>query len=228
MKISSSWSQRGFALLGVCTLVAVLAGCGSTRTDEPVFSDAPAGVGSGTAAPAVSPTGAPPTGSKPSLPLAVVGRFRVGDIVKITFSGIEPPPQPHEERIKEDGTITLPMIGSVLAANKTPGELQKEIQAQYSKFYVRLIATVQPLDQAYFVGGEVKSPGSKLWFGEITVTQAIQSAGDFTDYANKRKVQLIRADGTKIIVNCKEVLKHPELDPKVLPKDKIHVPRSLW
>lgn len=224
MKMSSSWWSCGLSLLGVCGMAVVLAGCGSVPSDEPAFSDAPATVGSARTSTGTG-TGAVATAPSPQR----VGRFRVGDVVTVTFSGIEPPPAPHEERIKEDGSITLAMIGSVIASGKTTGELQKEIQDRYvPKYYLRLVVTVKSPDQVYFVGGEVRAPSSKLWFGEITVTQAIQSSGDFTDFANKKKVQLIRADGTTIIIDCKKALRDPSVDPKVMPGDKIHVPRSIW
>jgi protein involved in polysaccharide export with SLBB domain len=121
------------------------------------------------------------------------------------------------------------MIGSVLAKGKTSGELQKEIQDKYvPKYYQRLVVTVKSMDSFYTVGGEVKMPGRQPWVGELTVTQGIQSAGDFTDFANKKKVQLVRANGTKIVVNCIKALENPNLDPKVLPGDKITVPRRWW
>lgn len=229
MKKLSSWWNRGLSLLGVCGIAALLAGCSSGDLEEPAFSSSPvAHVGSSTTAAPRATVDGPGSVATPA-DAAVVGRYRVGDLVTVTFSGIEPPPQPHEERIKEDGTITLPMIGSVLAKGKTAGELQKEIQDRYvPKYYVRLIVTVRSLDSFYSVGGEVKQPGRQPWLGELTITQAIQSAGDFTDFANKKKIDVIHADGTKIRVNGVEALKDPSKDPKVLPGDKIHVWRRWW
>ena len=58
--------------------------------------------------------------------------------------------------------------------------------------------------------------------------QAIGAAGDFTDFANKRKIELIRANGTKQIVNGKKARTDPKLDPWILPGDHIHVRRSIF
>ena len=46
-----------------------------------------------------------------------VARFHVGETVSIIFSGTPDPDElpPHEETIKEDGNITLSLIGSVRA-----------------------------------------------------------------------------------------------------------------
>ena len=74
----------------------------------------------------------------------------------------------------------------------------------------------------------MRNPGRFPWLGELTVTQAIQSAGDFTDFARKTRVLLVRADGSTTVVDCRRAIQQPELDPKVMPGDRIHVPRRFW
>ncbi len=69
--------------------------------------------------------------------------FKVGDLITVTFFDTEPPLQPHEERIRDNGEITLPLIGAVKAAGKSAGELQKEIHDRYvPKCYRRLTVMV--------------------------------------------------------------------------------------
>lgn len=150
------------------------------------------------------------------------------DLVTVVFSGPEFPPPLHEERIKADGTITLPLVGPVRAVGKTAGELQKEIHDKYvPKYYVRLTVVVQPKEQAYYVGGEVRSSGGRAYDPKITLTKAIQSAGDFTDYANKKKIRLTRG-GKTTVHNWNKITKDPTLDPLILPGDRIDVPRRVW
>ena len=161
-------------------------------------------------------------------PIAEVARFHVGETVSIIFSGTPDPIQPHEEQIKEDGTISLSLIGPVKALGKTAGELQAEIQNLYvPKYYLRLTVTVKPGDLIYYVRGEVKAPGRQLYVGETTVTKAITSAGDFTDFAG-HKVSLIRANGQIIKVNVDKALEDPTLDPKIYPGDQVVVPRRIF
>ena len=165
--------------------------------------------------------------NKPSL--AEVAHFHVGETVNVTFSGTTTELPAHEEIIKEDGTITLSLIGSVRAVGKTAGELQNEIHDLYvPKYFVRLTVTVKPGDLVYYVRGEVKAPGRQLYVGETTVTKAIGSAGDFTDFANHKNVELIRANGKKIKVNVDNALQDPALDPQVYPGDQVYVHRKLW
>jgi protein involved in polysaccharide export with SLBB domain len=170
-------------------------------------------------------TAAPPPDTKP----LVVAHFRVGDTVNVTFSGTPTPPDTHEEVIKEDGNITLYLIGSIKALGKTAGELQTEIHDKYvPQYYVRLTVTVKPGDLVYYVRGEVNGHGSRqLYVGPTTVTKAIASAGDFTDFAS-HTVSLIRADGEIIKIDVDKASQDSTLDLQVYPGDQIVVPRRIF
>ena len=158
-----------------------------------------------------------------------VAQFHVGDTVTVTFEGPPEPLQPHEEPIKEDGTITLDNVGAVKAAGKTAGQLQNEIHDLYvPKFYTHLTVTVKTGDRVFYVTGEVKGPGRQIYSGQMTVTKAITSAQDFTDFANRRKVWLIRSNGQRIKVNCDDILNGDAPDPQVYPGDQIQVTRRLF
>jgi protein involved in polysaccharide export with SLBB domain len=192
----------------ITLLLAGLSFTGCRSSDEALFSD-----------------------DKSSPPLVEVARFHVGDAVSVTFSGLpdNDNPLPHLEPIKEDGTITLPDIGKVQAAGKTAGELQNEIHDSYvPKFYTHLTVTVSTGDRVYYVRGEVKGAGRQLYVGETTVTKAIASAGDFTDFANHNNVLLIRSNGQRIKVNVDKVMEGKEVDPPVYPGDQIEVKRRIF
>ncbi len=155
--------------------------------------------------------------------------LRIGDTVRVDFSsGTDRQIFPHEEQIKGDGNITLPLIGSVQAAGRTTGELQTEIQGAYRKYYVAMTVTVKAPERYYSVGGEVKNPKRDVYVGGTTVIKAIQSAGDFTDFAKKTQVVLTRASGKRFIVNCEKALRDPRLDLPVYPGDTIHVPKRFF
>jgi polysaccharide export outer membrane protein len=212
MKLFWRLSAMG-SVISCGVLLAGLLFSGCAAPEDPIFSSGPAEIG--------APTGTPRVG-------VASDAFGLGDQVIVTFSDASL--QPHEERIKDDGTITLHLIGPVKAVGKTPGELQKDIQELYvPKYYQpgRLTVTVKSQERAYYVGGEVRNPNRYIYSGAITVTKAIQTAGDFTDFANKKKVRLTRADGKTITVNCKKIQAGSIPDPPVFPGDKIHVPRRL-
>src|SRR6185503_5875067 len=142
----------------ICCLFAtglLVAGCATSS--EPSFTSEPA-LQSVTASEGSS------TNENPIFSLKEGVRFQVGDPLNITFSGTTDQILPHDERIKEDGTITLPLIGAVKAVDKSPGELQTEIHDRYvPKYYVRLTVTVKYVAQelSYSVLGEVRGPGPK-------------------------------------------------------------------
>lgn len=168
----------------------------------------------------------PEDSGMPSGSVNDVMRFAKDDLVIVTFVGPEnlPPIQPHEERIKEDGTITLPLINSIRAEGKTTGELQKDIYNAYvPSYYKRLTVTVKTDRLIYYVQGQVRQSGRQEYLGPTTVLKAIASAGDFTDFAKRSDVVVTRKDGTVIHVDCKKAAKNPALDIPIFPGDKIEV-----
>jgi protein involved in polysaccharide export with SLBB domain len=170
-----------------------------------------------------TPTNLPPVTGKTS------DILNVGDLVTVVFSDTPTPTTPFEERVKDDGTITLLLNQTFKVIGKTRSELEKEIRTRYvPAYYVNLTVTVKPQERFYYVGGEVKQPSRQPYPGEITVLKAIQSCGDFTDFANKRKVRLTRGSGQTLIIDCVAALEKPQLDLPVYPGDKITIPRSIW
>jgi polysaccharide export outer membrane protein len=156
-------------------------------------------------------------------------RLHVGDTVTVFVDGPPEPIAPHEEEINDDGTISLVDIGSIKAAGKTIGELQTDIYNRYvPAYFTHANVTVKVGDRVFYVRGEVKNPGRQIYVGEITVTKAITSAGDFTDFANTKSVWLTRADGKRYKVNCSRITNGTAPDPGVYPGDQIVVDRRLY
>ncbi len=157
-------------------------------------------------------------------------RLHIGDVVTITFSG--PPDQIPEQEptITEDGTITLPDVGRVQAVGKTVGELEDAIHDLYvPKIYTHLNVNVKASsDRAFYISGEVRSPGRLLYTGDITVSKAITSAGDLTDFADRTDVILIRTNGDRFELNLNRILAGKDPDPPIFPGDQIKVGRRLF
>jgi polysaccharide biosynthesis/export protein len=130
--------------------------------------------------------------------------FRPGDIIEIDFADTQGLPSKWQQTIREDGTITLPLSQTVRAADMRKGELEQAIHDVYvPRILRRVTVNVRSDKRSYFVSGEVKLPGEKEHTGHITAMRAIAAAGDFTDYANKSKIDVIRVTGEKIRVNGK-------------------------
>jgi protein involved in polysaccharide export with SLBB domain len=155
--------------------------------------------------------------------------LRPGDMVTVTFSDIPQPGIPEQKvRVKEDGTLSLPYNVTVAAGGKKFGMVEKEIVTNYvPRLFVQLTVSVKTEERWYSVGGEVKLTGRQAYLGPTTVLRAIQSCGDFTDFANRTKVSIHRASGQLEIINCKKAIKNPRFDVPICPGDAIIVPRRM-
>ena len=208
---------------GIIWAGMVLSGCQS----EPVFADfpnTPASTGT------TNPTG-PKTTSTYEKPKQGQGSdiLFIGDAVTINLNyGDTEPPSTHQETIKDDGRITPPLVGPIVAKGKSTGELQDELQKLYDKYYKHMTVTVTARDRYYYVSGEVKNPGTKPYLGETDILKAISSASDFTDFAKKTKVQINRVNGKTEVIDATKAIEDPKQNVPVYPGDHIFVPRRFF
>ncbi len=182
--------------------------------------------GSGQFPPPISP---PTTGGTNGVSADVdqFSRLRVGDLIMISFSDIEKPPQKQEVNIPDSGVITLPFNVHVKADGKTTTELEKDIRDAYvPSLFVNLTVSVRADQRFYYVDGEVRTSRAWLYTGETTVLRAIANAGGFTEFANRKKIELRRQNGQRFFVNYYKALKDPKLDLPVYPNDHIIVGKS--
>jgi protein involved in polysaccharide export with SLBB domain len=155
--------------------------------------------------------------------------LRVGDEMTVNFFDVAPPIQPITDQIKEDGTITLIYNEKFQAAGKTISQLQNDVHVRYVPAYLKyMTVNIAVLNRLYTVSGEVKAGNSFAYPGHMTVLQAIANAGGFTDYANKKKVKVTRADHRQITVNCIKAQQDPDLNIDIFPGDSIYVPVTMF
>jgi protein involved in polysaccharide export with SLBB domain len=179
--------------------------------------------------PGTAGAGAPPAAAPTSDDGSTSTIFRSGDRVQIDFADSPGLPSTWQQTVREDGTITLPLSKTVNAAGLRKGELETAIRDVYVPHILRrLTVNVRSDKRSYFVSGEVKLPGEKEHTGQITAMRAIATAGDFTDYANKSKIEVIRVNGQKIRVNGKKALEDASKDVPVYPGDRVHVYRRIF
>jgi polysaccharide biosynthesis/export protein VpsN len=156
-------------------------------------------------------------------------RLRNGDQLSIRLeTGGNQPPQGIDTAIDEDGEISLNLIGRIKAEGLTTSELAERIQANYvPRYYVRCTATVMAAVRFFYIGGEVRGPGRYNWSDDITLLKAINTAGGFTEYANRGKVEVARGN-EKMTFNCEDLRQHPNKDIALRPGDSIYVSRSIF
>ncbi|HUS35185.1 MAG TPA: polysaccharide biosynthesis/export family protein [Verrucomicrobiae bacterium] len=155
--------------------------------------------------------------------------IRVGEQLTIEF--FETNLGKIEQVVADDGTITLPLLPErVPAGGKKVSELQDALHKLYvPRYFHRMTVNIKRENRFYWVRGEVKRPGQLTYTGEMTVTKAISAAGDFTEYANRSKIEVIRGNGVKTKVKWNDALKNPaKYDLPIYPGDTVHVPQSIY
>ena len=81
-------------------------------------------------------------------------------------------------------------------------------------------------ERYFFIKGEVKSPGRYALDDNTTILKAISLAGGFEQYANHKKVELLRKQGDetiRMVINVERVENRKEEDVQNLPGDMINV-----
>lgn len=98
-------------------------------------------------------------------------------------------------KVGPDGRIALPLIGSVMAADRTLPQLQQVVSAAYAPQLVRPVVEIT-LRQAgpirVWVDGEVRNPGVFEMIGDLDAYQAVIQAGGFAPTSRQDSVALIR------------------------------------
>lgn len=160
--------------------------------------------------------------------------FRTGDTLELRIGGV-----PAEETqlvtgaytVDGEGFINLPHVGKVRAAGLSQAALQRAVESAYrsSEIYTNPTITVTVPTTLRFVNvsGDVRQPRRVEYTSDLTVLGAISAAGGFTEYADQRKVRLLRS-GRVQVVDIKAVRSNPGLDISLLPGDHIEVPQSFW
>ena len=125
-------------------------------------------------------------------PAQAPSALTVGDVVKITYS--VSPDLNQSQKIGTEGTLSLPMIGQVRAAGKTPAALQAELAALYKPLLQdnEIVVTVESKAIPVVVSGAVQHPGKIVFERPATLLEAIMEAGGFTPEADMRRVTVIR------------------------------------
>jgi protein involved in polysaccharide export with SLBB domain len=166
--------------------------------------------------------------------LVAQATLRVGDPVEIKIGGV-----PQEEQLQVNNTYTvdangalnLPYINKIHAQGLTPAQLARNIEQTYksNKIYTNPTITIlmQPTSRFVNVGGAVRSPARIPFTEDITLLTAINAAGGFNDFADQKKVRLLRGNSAKVY-DVRQFRRDPSLDVKLQPGDRVEVPQTFF
>jgi polysaccharide biosynthesis/export protein len=133
--------------------------------------------------------------------------------------------------VRPDGKISLPLLDDVQAAGMTPKQLADSITEKLKKYIADPRVTVvvtQINSKRIFINGEVLHPGPMTMLPNMTVLQALSSAG-LNQFAKIKGIYVLRIENgkqQKLAVNYKKLLKGEQIEQNYLlqPGDTIVVP----
>jgi polysaccharide biosynthesis/export protein len=135
--------------------------------------------------------------------------------------------------VRSDGKISLPLVGELQAAGRTPLQLELDIATRLRTYIAAPEVTVMVQEihsQKFNILGQVAKPGSYPLEVATTVLDAIAAAGGFRDFANQKGIYILRQNPgggqSRIAFNYKSVIKGKNLQQniKLEPRDTIVVP----
>jgi polysaccharide biosynthesis/export protein len=120
--------------------------------------------------------------------------------------------------VRPDGRISLPLIGDVQAADRSPEELGKDIEQKLKDGKLLndpnvTVGIFAVHSKKYYIEGEVGRPGAYDLTVPTTIMQGLVNAGGFKDFANKKNIIILR-DGGKTVLhfNYNDVSKGKHLE----------------
>jgi polysaccharide export outer membrane protein len=193
------------------------------------LASATAGAGAH-AAPGAAKAAPPPAAVETAPALATEYFIAPGDVLKIAVW--REPELSIEAAVRLDGRITVPLLGDLMAAGRTPNDLAAEIQSKLSRFLEVpqvTLAVSQAISARFYVLGEIAKPGIYPIPSRVTVLQALALAGGFREFAKKEALLIIRHKEDRQIAipfNYKDVEAGVKLEQNIFlePGDTIVVP----
>lgn len=158
--------------------------------------------------------------------------FVIGPEDALTISVWKEAELSHSVQVRPDGKVSLPLLNDIQAAGLSPQQLAASITEKLRKFVADpqvtvIVNTIQ--SRRIYIMGEVGHSGTFPLLHGMTVLQALSEAGSFGQFADTRKIYVLRNEGGKQVkypFNYKEVIKgnHAEQNIELKPGDTIVVP----
>jgi polysaccharide export outer membrane protein len=217
-------AQRRKSLRAIALLFAFVAGLGGCNS----------GAGDGVAVSApdnraqLAATKAADGSSGASGPNYVIG---AADLLKINV--FQAPDLSKTVLVAADGSINLPLIGTVPAAGRSASDLETEIQKRLATSYLRKpqvsVMVAEYNSARVTVEGAVKAPGVFPMRGKTSLIGAIALAGGLDNNMSSDSVTVLRSvDGARqrLAYNLSDIRGGRSSDPEIVPGDVVVVEDS--
>lgn len=120
-------------------------------------------------------------------------RLGSGDQLRVTVFG--EPDLTGEFLVGSQGTIAYPLVGEIVAVGLTVAEFTEALRIALQEYLRNPNVSVEVANyRPFFILGEVQRPGTYPYSADLTVLNAVATAGGFTYRANRRRVFIRHAN----------------------------------
>ncbi len=132
--------------------------------------------------------------------------------------------------VEENGTIFLPLVGTLKAQGLTLGELREEISDAYEKYVKNpqvIVSVPEYSSKHFYILGEVRNAGEYQIKYPLSLRQVLSMAGGISAVADLEKAYVIRNDNI-LPVNFKRLIEEgaANMDIEIINDDFIFIPRK--
>lgn len=175
------------------------------------------------------PLMAAPQAAKPQPAASAPQPYTIGAADVLQVSVWKEPELTRDVTVRFDGMVTLPLIGDVQAAGRTPSALAESLRKSLERFVEvpRVsVSVAQATSARFYVVGQVTKSGDFPLSGRTSVIQALALAGGFKEFAKPDEIVVIRLDQTIVPVNYKRIADGRDVSQNIQlsPGDTIVVP----
>jgi len=142
---------------------------------------------------------------QPDLPSieTLASDYRIAPNDKIVVSVFQAEKLSGEYKVDLTGHVAMPLLGNVLAAQKTPSELQLHIAQLLEQRLMKnpdvTVGVAEAGGSMVTIDGSVKGPGIYPVYGKMTLLQAIALAKGLDEFANPKRIAIFRqVDGKRM------------------------------
>lgn len=167
-----------------------------------------------------------PTTTVAELNLGLKEGYQIGTGDKLRITVFDEPTLTNDYVVNDSGAIAFPLIDDVSTSQLTTSQLAAKIAAQLKTggYVLSPKVAVEIVEhRPFYILGEVAKPGEYPYKGELTLSQAVATAGGYTARANKGTIKLLRQSSNRAVR-----VRVEDAPLKVAPGDTVIIPEAFF
>jgi polysaccharide export outer membrane protein len=156
--------------------------------------------------------------------------YRIAGLDKLNLMVVNVPELTGIYRLDSTGSFSLPYIGMVKAAGRTPDEVASDIQVRLRDGYVNDPRVAVNIDQAdslnFSIDGQVNNPGEFAATPRLTLMRAVALAKGVNEYARLNDVvvfRTVKGERYAALYDLGAIRRGVYADPRIYPDDLVVV-----